>query len=60
MEATATRRAAFAKAIARYGDRDPDPATNLIDLLADVRHWCDRHGQELRHAGSPGLRPLPH
>jgi len=21
------------------------PAENLIDLLADARHWCDRNGQ---------------
>ncbi len=37
---------AFDKAIALYGDRDPDPATQLIDLLADIRHWCDRHGED--------------
>ncbi len=22
---------------------DIDPRTNLIDLLADARHWCDRY-----------------
>lgn len=31
---------AFVAAIIEY-----DTAANLIDLLADARHWCDRHGQ---------------
>jgi len=22
------------------------PPEGLIDLLADARHWCDRHGQD--------------
>lgn len=31
-------------ALAGYND-EYDTAANLIDLLADARHWCDRHGQ---------------
>lgn len=30
-------------ALAGYND-DYDTVANLIDLLADARHWCDRHG----------------
>ena len=33
-----------AKAIGRYGHDLPE--TNLIDLLADARHWCDQNGQD--------------
>ena len=27
---------------------DDDLATNLIDLLTDARHWCDRMGKLCR------------
>jgi len=30
-------------AIAAYSD--DDVRTNLIDFLADARHWCDQHGE---------------
>lgn len=30
--------------LAGYND-DYDTVTNLIDLLADARHWCERNGQ---------------
>jgi hypothetical protein len=30
--------------ISRYSD-DSDSVANLIDMLADARHWCDRNGQ---------------
>lgn len=33
-----------AKAIRRY-DLSGDARSNLIDLLTDARHWCDRHGE---------------
>ena len=46
MSNNATRAHRCAKAIALYGNRDPNPATQLIDLLADIRHWCDRHGED--------------
>jgi hypothetical protein len=46
MSNNATRAQRCAKAIALYGDRDLDPASQLIDLLADMRHWCDRHGED--------------
>jgi hypothetical protein len=29
------------KALRQY--KDDDARTNLIDFLADARHWCDRH-----------------
>ncbi|MBY0461255.1 MAG: hypothetical protein K2V38_28355 [Gemmataceae bacterium] len=25
------------------------PPEGLIDLLADARHWCDRHGHSFAH-----------
>lgn len=31
-------------ALTAYND-EYDPHANLIDLLADARHWCDRQGQ---------------
>lgn len=31
-------------ALALYND-EWDAVANLIDLLADARHWCDRHTQ---------------
>jgi hypothetical protein len=46
MEANATRAQRCAKAIARYGDRDPDPGTNLIDFLADAMHLCDAQAMD--------------
>lgn len=30
--------------LARYND-EYDIVANLIDLLADARHWCDRNSQ---------------
>ena len=49
MEANATRSTRCAKAIARYGDRDPDPGTNLIDFLADAMHWCDQTKEDFHY-----------
>lgn len=40
----AQRAARCESALARYGD-EFDIASNLIDLLADVRRWCDRNTQ---------------
>lgn len=34
----------FHAAIRSYND-EWDVDTNLIDLLADARHWCDREGR---------------
>jgi hypothetical protein len=33
-----------AAAIRRY-NADPDEPTNLIDFLADARHWCDHNDE---------------
>ena len=30
-------------AITAYSD--DDARTNLVDFLADARHWCDQHGE---------------
>lgn len=40
----AERAARCEAALARYND-EWDTTANLIDLLADARHWCDRHRQ---------------
>ena len=32
------------RALATYND-EYDVHSNLIDFLADARHWCDRHGK---------------
>ncbi len=32
------------KALRRY-DTDNSELGNLIDMLTDARHWCDRHGE---------------
>ena len=42
--ANAERVARCEAVLARYND-EHDTAANLIDFLADARHWCDRHGQ---------------
>ena len=42
--ANAERVARCEAALARYND-EYDTAANLIDLLADARHWCDLHGR---------------
>lgn len=34
----------FETSLTRYCD-DHDTVANLIDLLADARHWCDLHQQ---------------
>jgi len=31
---------------------DNEPATAIVDLLADIRHWCDLHGQEFAELDS--------
>ncbi|MGD9790586.1 MAG: hypothetical protein AB7Q00_12705 [Phycisphaerales bacterium] len=33
----------FTDTLAAYND-EYDLDSNLIDLLADARHWCDAHG----------------
>ncbi|MCA9281072.1 MAG: hypothetical protein H6812_10630 [Phycisphaeraceae bacterium] len=38
------RAARCERALAVYND-EYDTASNLIDLLADARHWCDRSGR---------------
>lgn len=40
----AERAARCQEALAGYND-EYDTIANLIDLLADARHWCDRQGQ---------------
>ncbi|QOJ14000.1 MAG: hypothetical protein HRU75_04820 [Planctomycetia bacterium] len=40
----AERAERFDQALARYND-EYDTVANLIDLLADARHWCDLHEQ---------------
>lgn len=32
------------QALRSYGTDDTDEGC-LIDLLTDIRHWCDRHGE---------------
>lgn len=32
------------RVIENYND-DDDERANAIDLLTDVRHWCDEHGE---------------
>lgn len=39
------RAARIGKVLARYQTGDT-VADNLVDLLADARHWCDRNGQD--------------
>jgi hypothetical protein len=39
------RVARFARVLKRYGT-DNTGAGCLTDLLADARHWCDRHGED--------------
>ncbi|MBE7506221.1 MAG: hypothetical protein HS101_08030 [Planctomycetia bacterium] len=39
------RAARIGKVLARYKTGDTD-ADNLVDLLADARHWSDRNGQD--------------
>ena len=31
------------RALEPYSDEDPDPESNLRDLLADILHWCERN-----------------
>jgi hypothetical protein len=40
----AERAERFDAAVTRYND-EYDTHANLIDLLADARHWCDRQRQ---------------
>jgi len=45
MTSTNNRRAKrIAKVLRRYGTDNTDHG-GLIDLLADARHWCDRHAE---------------
>lgn len=41
----ARRARRIAHILTRVRDRDTPP-DGLIELLADARHWCDRHGQD--------------
>jgi len=40
----ADRAKRVAHVLRRFNTYETDPC-RLIDLLADARHWCDRHGQ---------------
>lgn len=40
----AQRAERLADVLRQYDTDDADPCC-LIDLLADARHWCDRHGE---------------
>lgn len=42
--ANAERAARCRAALTGYNDKY-DLVANLIDLLADARHWCDAHGR---------------
>ena len=42
--ANAKRAARCRAALTGYNDKY-DLVANLIDLLADARHWCDAHGR---------------
>lgn len=45
MRAAAMRPVLPSPAIEAARDETPDePATDLIDLLTDLRHYCDEHG----------------
>lgn len=46
MENTNKQRAARAAKLLRHYDRNDLPESCLIDILADARHWCDRHGKD--------------
>ena len=41
-ESNSTRASRCLAAVARYGDDEPED--NLIDLLTDAMHLCDREG----------------
>ena len=53
MNYTNTQRAARVARLLRRYNRHDIAESCLIDLLADARHWCDRHGrcygQAFRH-----------
>lgn len=38
------RASRLGKALRRYAFGNDD-RSNLIDMLTDARHWCDRHGE---------------
>jgi hypothetical protein len=44
------RRAARAGAILIHHRHGNDLRTSLVDLLADLRHWCDRNGADFHGA----------
>jgi len=39
------RAARIGKLLSRFNKHDL-PHSCLIDILADARHWCDRHGKD--------------
>jgi hypothetical protein len=43
---TNARRAKRCEKLLRRYDADSDLTTNLIDLLADARHWCDANDED--------------
>lgn len=45
MTITNAHRAKRLTQVLRHYDTDNTDAGCLIDLLADARHWCDRHGE---------------
>lgn len=46
MEITNKQRAARVAKMLRQFNKYDLPESCLIDLLADARHWCDRHGKD--------------
>ena len=45
MDAKIQRANRLAKTLRRYSSADTE-LCNLIDVLADARHWCDSHGED--------------
>jgi hypothetical protein len=48
MTANQSRASRFDSAVESYGINPP--CENLIDLLTDAMHWCDRHDEDFHSA----------
>ncbi len=46
MNITNKQRAAKITNLLRQYTRYQAPEESVTDLLADIRHWCDRHGED--------------
>ena len=45
MTPTQSRARKLERVLVTYDPQD-EPLRTLVTLLADARHWCDRHGQD--------------